>query len=130
MLRKAAADEIQLEGRRSSWWTALLPCCRAARKSSCALGLRERLVGVSHECDYPTDVVGLPVLTEPKLDPRGTSGDIDARVQEIVQEGLSVYRLNTDALQDLKAGRSSSRRTSARCAPFPCPTSKTRYSAF
>ena len=68
----------------------------------CALGLRERLVGVSHECDHPADVVGLPVLTEPKLDPRGTSGDIDARVQEIVQEGLSVYRLNTDALQDLK----------------------------
>ena len=68
----------------------------------CALGLRERLVGVSHECDHPADVVGLPVLTEPKLDPRGTSGDIDARVQEIVQEGLSVYRLNTDALQSLK----------------------------
>ena len=68
----------------------------------CALGLRERLVGVSHECDYPADVVGLPVLTEPKLDPRGTSGDIDARVREIVQEGLSVYRLNTDALQDLQ----------------------------
>ena len=67
----------------------------------CALGLRERLVGVSHECDYPADVVGLPVLTEPKLDPRGTSGDIDARVREIVQEGLSVYRLNTDALQGL-----------------------------
>ena len=68
----------------------------------CALGLRERLVGVSHECDHPADVVGLPVLTEPKLDPRGTSGDIDARVQEIVQEGLSVYRLNTDALQSLQ----------------------------
>ena len=68
----------------------------------CALGLRERLVGVSHECDYPADVVGLPVLTEPKLDPCGTSGDIDTRVQEIVREGLSVYRLNTDALQDLK----------------------------
>ena len=68
----------------------------------CALGLRDRLVGVSHECDHPGDVAGLPVLTEPKLDPRGTSGDIDARVREILQEGLSVYRLNTDALQDLK----------------------------
>ena len=68
----------------------------------CALDLRARLVGVSHECDHPADVVGLPVLTEPKLDPRGTSGDIDARVQEIVQEGLSVYRLNTDALQSLQ----------------------------
>ena len=68
----------------------------------CALGLREHLVGVSHECDYPSDVVGLPILTEPKLDPRGTSGDIDTRVREIVQEGLSVYRLQTEALQRLK----------------------------
>ena len=67
----------------------------------CALGLRESLVGVSHECDYPSDVVGLPILTEPKLDPRGTSSDIDTRVRQIVQEGLSVYRMKTDALQEL-----------------------------
>ena len=68
----------------------------------CALGLRERLVGVSHECDYPADVAGLPTLTEPKLDPHGTSGDIDLRVREIVQEGLSIYRLKTDTLQELQ----------------------------
>lgn len=68
----------------------------------CALGLRERLVGVSHECDYPADVAGLPTLTEPKLDPHGTSGDIDLRVREIVQEGLSIYRLRTDTLQELQ----------------------------
>lgn len=68
----------------------------------CALGLRERLVGVSHECDYPSDVVGLPILTEPKLDPRGTSSDIDTRVRQIVQEGLSVYRMKTDLLQELQ----------------------------
>ena len=68
----------------------------------CALGLREHLVGVSHECDYPSDVAGLPILTEPKLDPRGTSSDIDTRVREIVQEGLSVYRLKTEVLQGLK----------------------------
>ena len=68
----------------------------------CALGLRDQLVGVSHECDYPSDVLGLPILTEPKLDPRGTSAAIDARVREIVQEGLSVYRIKTDILQELK----------------------------
>lgn len=68
----------------------------------CALGLREQLVGVSHECDHPSDVAGLPILTEPKLDPRGTSAAIDARVREIVQEGLSVYRILTDVLQELK----------------------------
>lgn len=68
----------------------------------CALGLRDRLVGVSHECDYPSEVIGLPTLTEPKLDPRGTSAAIDARVREIVQEGLSVYRIRTEVLQALR----------------------------
>lgn len=68
----------------------------------CALGLRECLVGVSHECDYPADVIGLPTLTEPKLDPHGLSGEIDTRVREIVQEGLSVYRIKTDVLQALQ----------------------------
>ena len=28
----------------------------------CALGLRDHLVGVSHECDYPSEVIGLPAL--------------------------------------------------------------------
>ncbi|HEV8712978.1 MAG TPA: cobalamin-binding protein [Candidatus Binatia bacterium] len=68
----------------------------------CALGLRDRLVGVSHECDFPADVIGLPVLTEPKLNPHGPSTAIDARVRAIVQEGLSVYRINTEVLQQLQ----------------------------
>jgi len=68
----------------------------------CSLGLRGRLVGVSHECDFPADVVGLPILTAPKLNPHGTSAAIDARVREIVREGLSVYRINTDTLQALQ----------------------------
>src|SRR5215470_12825196 len=68
----------------------------------CAVGLRDRLVGVSHECDYPSDVIGLPTLTEPKLDPRKPSAMIDARIQELVQEGLSVYRIKTELLQQLQ----------------------------
>lgn len=68
----------------------------------CALGLRESLVGVSHECDHPIDVVGLPVLTEPKLNPHALSGAIEARIRTLVQEGLSIYRINTDILQSLQ----------------------------
>src|SRR3989449_10364180 len=68
----------------------------------CSLGLRDRLVGVSHECHFPADVIGLPVLTEPKLNPHGSSTAIDARVRAIVQEGLSVYRINTEVLQQLQ----------------------------
>jgi iron complex transport system substrate-binding protein len=78
---------------------SLLP---SSTEMVCALGRGERLVGVSHECDYPAEVVGLPVLTEPKLDPSGTSRAIDDRVRQLVQDGLSVYRLKTDRLRDLQ----------------------------
>jgi len=78
---------------------SLLP---ASTEILCGLGLRARLVGVSHECDYPVDVIGLPALTEPKLDPRAPTTAIDARVREIVQEGLSIYRLKTELLQQLQ----------------------------
>ncbi len=75
---------------------SLLP---SATEILCALGLTDRIVGVSHECDFPPDVVGRPVLTEPKLDPRGTSAEIDAAVRRLVRDGLSVYRIRDDALR-------------------------------
>ena len=78
---------------------SLLP---SSTETLCALGLRDRLVGVSHECDYPADVLGLPILTAPKLNPHGSSATIDARVRAVVQEGLSVYRINTEVLRQLQ----------------------------
>ena len=67
----------------------------------CALGARERLVGRSHECDFPADVAALPALTAPKFKVEGTSAEIDARVREIVRDGLSVYRVDGEALKAL-----------------------------
>src|SRR5262245_23957709 len=75
---------------------SLLP---SATEIVCALGLGDRIVGVSHECDYPPEIVGRPVLTEPKLDPRGTSLEIDRAVRRLVRDGLSVYRIKDDALR-------------------------------
>ena len=43
---------------------SLLP---SATELVCGLGLRDQLVGVSHECDYPASVVGLPVLTSSRI---------------------------------------------------------------
>src|SRR5262245_47192054 len=73
----------------------------SATEIVCALGARQGLVGRSHECDFPADVLSLPALTEPKLDVAGTSAEIDARVREIVRHGLSVYRVDGEALQAL-----------------------------
>ena len=68
----------------------------------CALGLQERLVGRSHECDHPPGIKRLPVLTRPKLDPEKSSREIDDDVVRLVREGLSVYRVEAERLRDLR----------------------------
>ncbi len=77
---------------------SLLP---STTEIACALGFREGLVGRSHECDFPAGVEELPVLTEPKLDARGTSREIDDRVKALVRDGLSVYRVDAERLREL-----------------------------
>jgi iron complex transport system substrate-binding protein len=67
-----------------------------------ALGFEEQLVGRSHECDFPPGVKCLPVCTSPKFDVEGSSYQIDQRVKAIVQEGLSVYRVDGERLRELE----------------------------
>src|SRR4030095_3371310 len=67
-----------------------------------ALGMGDKLVGRSHECDYPLSVKRLPQVTSPKFKTDGTSYEIDERVKAIVQEGLSVYRVDASMLEQLK----------------------------
>ncbi len=68
----------------------------------CALGLEDQLVGRSHECDYPPAVKKLPVCTAPKFNLDGSSYEIDQRVKALVQEGLSVYRVDAAKLHELR----------------------------
>jgi len=74
----------------------------SATEIVCALDRQNALVGRSHECDHPPGVETLPVLTEPKIDLDGTSGEIDARVRTLLEDALSVYRVHADRLQSLR----------------------------
>jgi iron complex transport system substrate-binding protein len=76
----------------------LLP---SATEIVCALGLGDRLAGVSHECDFPPAARGLPVLTAPKIDPHAPSEEIDRQVRALVADGLSVYRIDEERLRAL-----------------------------
>lgn len=67
-----------------------------------ALGLTDCLVGRSHECDYPIAVRSLPICTEPKFNPEGTSSEIHDRVTDLLQSALSVYRVKTEVLEQLQ----------------------------
>jgi iron complex transport system substrate-binding protein len=78
---------------------SLLP---SATEIVCALGFEAQLVGRSHECDYPPRVKRLPALTSPKFDPEGSSAAIDERVKRIIGDALAVYRVDADALRELR----------------------------
>jgi iron complex transport system substrate-binding protein len=77
---------------------SLLP---SATEILCGLGLRASLVGVSHECDHPADVVGLPVVTRAKIDVTRTSREIDDDIRALVRNGLGVYEIDTERLEQL-----------------------------
>lgn len=66
------------------------------------IGRGDWLVGRSHECDYPAEVNQLPQITEPKFSTQGSSRDIDDRVREVLETGLSVYRVDADKLRSLR----------------------------
>lgn len=67
-----------------------------------ALGVGEKLVGRSHECDYPLQVQSLPICTAANLNPEGKSRDIHDQVTMLLQSALSVYRLDLEQLEHLQ----------------------------
>lgn len=75
---------------------SLLP---AATEIIAALGLVERLVGRSHECDEPTSVQDLPALTKPRINASGSSLDIHQQVEHVQD---SLFSLDVKQLVDLK----------------------------
>ncbi len=66
-----------------------------------ALGLGDDVVGVTHECDYPAEVQGLPKVTRDVLPTGLSAAEIDAAVKERTLAGESIYELDADALHEL-----------------------------
>ena len=73
----------------------------SATEALFALGLGDQVVAVTHECDHPAEVVGLPRLTR-SLIPAGLEpGEVDARVRELTGRGEALYELDEPALRRL-----------------------------
>ena len=68
----------------------------------CSLGLREQLVGVSHECDYPPSVSTLPKVTKTLIPHDAGSLEIDHSVRVQLQSNKALYSLNMEILQRLE----------------------------
>ena len=95
---------------------SLLP---SATEIAVAVGRGERLVGRSHECDFPPFVADLPICTATKLEKGLTSRQIEDRVQEIVRQGLSVYEVKAALVRELKPDVVLTQSQCAVCAVTP-----------
>ncbi|CAN5801966.1 cobalamin-binding protein [soil metagenome] len=69
---------------------------------ACALGLADQLVGITHECDYPVEIKGKPIVIRSALPIEIMSqSEIDVAVAERMREGHSLYVVDERLLQEL-----------------------------
>jgi iron complex transport system substrate-binding protein len=73
----------------------------SATEMLCALGLRDSLVAVTHECDYPEGIELLPHLTRSVIPEDLTPAEIDAAVRERTEKGEAIYELDEELLHEL-----------------------------
>ncbi len=78
---------------------SLLP---SATEICFALGLGDMVVGVTHECDYPSDALMKPKVTSSPTHEGLSSREIDALVRSQLDSSGSIYGLDIEKLEELK----------------------------
>jgi len=85
-----------------------MPACRIASLLASgteilyALGLGDRVVAVSHECDYPAEAARKPRVTRTLVHAAGTSREIDEQVRTMSAGGAALYEIDAPRLADLR----------------------------
>lgn len=83
-----------------------------------ALGAGAELVGRSHECDFPSEVAALPVVSRPALELDGASpGEIDLAVSGRMEAGASMYAIDEVLLRELRPDVILTQNLCRVCAP-------------
>jgi iron complex transport system substrate-binding protein len=69
----------------------------------CSIGLKDSLVAITHECDYPLEVQKIDQVTKNAFDDSGkSSAEIDRHIRAAVHQGSSLYTLDQEALKRLR----------------------------
>src|SRR5580704_14219523 len=90
----------------------------AATEMVYALGLGDRLAGISHECDYPPQVRSKPVVVSHALQLEKMSlREIDVAVSERLRTGASLYQVDEQLLRELAPTHILTQNLCQVCAP-------------
>ena len=81
------------------WIVSLVP---AATEIAFALGATDELVAVTHDDDFPPEVLTLPRVTRSTIPPHATAREIDTLVREAGGRGESTFHLDEAALRDAR----------------------------
>jgi iron complex transport system substrate-binding protein len=73
----------------------------SATEILCALGLAEQIVAISHDCDYPDEILHRPRLTATKLGSDLSSYEIDKNMRESASSAHSLYVIERELLRKL-----------------------------
>lgn len=84
-----------------------------------ALGLGEQVVGVSHECDYPSAARTKPVVIHSRIPRDTTPLEIDRLVRQFTARGESVYSVDAEALKRLAPDLIVTQNLCSVCAASP-----------
>jgi iron complex transport system substrate-binding protein len=66
-----------------------------------ALGFDQEVVGVSHECDFPSRVASKRVVIHSRIPHDAPPAEIDRLVRDYVSHGESLYAVDAEALEEL-----------------------------
>ena len=67
------------------------------------LGAQEKLFGVTHECNYPSEATSKPKVIESVFEPeKMSSKEIDEKICDLSEKGEDIYKLVTQNVSDAK----------------------------
>ena len=83
------------------------------------LGAASQIVGVTHECNFPSGARKKPRVIRPSFDPgRMTGQEIDSKIVELMRSGKDIYIVDDAALKKAKPDLIVAQGLCEVCSPF------------